>query len=156
MNAACPELLRVHPCDPNGPLRESLSSLLVRTAAENDVTPARLLAQKFSHGMGANWGSRTIGCAVGQSLNGSGELAARFVARAEQLTQLSNLRACTTISFAPFATKNGLLRSHLAWSPELLVSASELYHPLLFALDPVRVCPASRRPLISQIGRAHV
>jgi hypothetical protein len=141
------------PCDPAGPLRESLTSLLIRTAAENEVSPTQLLERKFrsdtSEGL-LHCTSRSLGISVGQSINGPGSFARAFVARAEELTRLSNLQASTALCFGPLTTKNGLMRKHLAWSPEFLQLSAPIYYPLLWALEPVRVCSKTRQPLISR------
>lgn len=151
MSAQITELLRLFPCDEYGPMRESLCSLIIRTARENSTSPALLLEKKFSTGAldGLRCSSRALGSSIGQTINGSGPMAAAFVERAEQLTLLKNLRASTTLAFAPFATTNGLLRQHLAWSPEFLTRHPLEYYPLVWTLEPVRVCLKTRKPLIS-------
>jgi hypothetical protein len=151
MTTACTEILRVAPGDPDGPQRESLASLIIRTARENDSSPGMLLEQKFASGAldGLRCNSRALGTSIGQSINGSSTIARAFVERTEQLTQFNNLQACTTLAFAPFTTMNGLQRRRLAWSMEFLRDQKEPYYPLLWALEPVRVCLASKKPLVS-------
>ncbi|ACB74324.1 TniQ family protein [Opitutus terrae] len=150
MKSSCTEILRVTPCDPDGAQRESLASLLVRTARENDVSPAQLLEWKFATGTGLQmlkFSTRALGRSVGQSINGCSEVARMLVNRTEQLTRLDGLRRSTTLAFAPFTTFNGLLRQQLAWSVQSLRSQETKYYPLLWALEPVRVCPETRKPL---------
>jgi len=148
MKATCTEILRAAPRCPNGTQRESLASVFMRTAEENDRSPALLLKGKFSElsQFGAHYAGRAMGGVFGQTLNGSSHQTQATVERIEQLTQLTNLRASTTLAFAPFATPNGLLRKHLAWDPTKL--ANDSYYPLLWALEPVKVCSESRKPLV--------
>lgn len=152
MSLSCTEILRVAPCAENGSQRESLASLLVRTARENDTSPALLLERKFSEYKGLDgfrFSGRALGMSVGQSVNGSGPIAAALARRTEELTKHENLRASTTLAFAPFTTVNGLMRQQLAWNSECLRKSEIKYYPLLWALDPVRVCSETRKPLIS-------
>lgn len=142
------EILRLLPCDPTGPLRESHSSLIIRTAEENDTSPALLLDSKYYTGKGAAL-SKGMGLTMGQSLNGLGSRTANLVKRTEELTKLSNIRASTTLAFSKITTTNGLLRPGLAWSPEQLNCQKPKYYPLLYALDAVRVCLISKKPLFS-------
>lgn len=152
MTSTCTELMRAMPQGSDGPLRESLASLLIRTARENDATPARLLAGKFSSENGSHgfqFTSRALGVSIGQSINGSGDVTRAFVRRAEELTRLDRLQCSTTIAFASFTTINGLLRQQLAWGPEFLNRRTIKYYPLQWALDPVRVCSETKKPLVS-------
>jgi hypothetical protein len=149
----CTELLRLRPGDEMGPHRESLLSLIVRTAGENDVSPAKLLTQKFNdHGNTGNPKiiSRTVGASLGQSLNGGGLTTSYFAQKLESLTLLKNLSASTTTAFYKFAPDNGLLRKKLAWSSTFLSSNEPNYYPLLWALDATRVCLATHKPLASK------
>jgi len=41
------------------------------------------------------------------------------------------------------------MRQRFAWSPEFLGARAVKYYPLLWAIDPVRVCPVSKKPLAS-------
>ncbi|MBI2518166.1 MAG: TniQ family protein [Opitutae bacterium] len=152
MNFAGTKLLRVKPEDPNGPYRESLASLFIRTARENDTSPAALLEQKFGNKDAApvlRCSQQAFGQSIGQSLNGSGSIAQALVDRTESLTKLSSLRTLTTIAFSQFTTINGLLRQNLAWGAIFLRDSETKYYPLLWALDAVRVCPKAKKALMS-------
>jgi hypothetical protein len=148
----CTELLRVRPGDEMGPQRESLLSLIVRTAAENDVSPAKLLTLKFNDPESRDSPkliSRTVGASLGKSINGGGRIASYFIQKTEALTQLNNLSASTTTAFSKFTPENGLLRNKLAWSPGFLSDHPTEYYPLLWALDATRVCLHTNKPLAS-------
>ena len=151
MKQSCTEVLRVSPGDQHGGLRESLASLIIRTARENDISPGVFLEQKYASGAldGLRCNSRALGTSIGQSINGSSDIARAFVERTEQLTQYQNLQASTLLAFAPFTTMNGLQRRHQAWCMEFLRNQDMQYYPLLWSLEPVRVCLATKKPLSS-------
>ena len=152
----CTELLRLRPGDEMGPHRESLLSLIVRTAAENDVSPAKLLTEKFNDHVNAGTPKiipRTVGESLGQTLNGGGQTTSYFAHKLESLTLLTNLSASTTTAFYKFAPDNGLLRKKLAWSPDFLSSYQPMHYPLLWALDATRVCLYAHKPLVSACPR---
>ncbi len=147
MNSRTP-ILRLLPCDPMGSLRESHASLLIRTAWENDRSPALFLESLYSPGAGRRT-ARSQGSTIGQTLNGCGKTTGAMVERTEALTMFSNIRASTTLSFAAFSTTNGLLRNCLAWSSGHLSQSKPTYYPLVYALEAVRVCPLSKETLVS-------
>lgn len=152
MIAAPDKLFRVSVQDPDGPFRESHTSIMMRTARENDVSCGQLIDRCY-HGTSAagtiKSRSQGMGGSIGQSINGHSETAAVFTRRTEMLTGLIGVSHSTANGFREFTTHNGLLRSGLAWSPEYLSKRKVSYLPLQWSFDAVRVCPESRKPLIS-------
>lgn len=146
------QLFRVSPQDLKGPMIESHTSLMMRTAKENDVSCGQLINFSYRGTSAAgtiNCHARAMGRTVGQTINGHGEMAGIFAARTEELTGLTGVLNSTTAGFRDFTTANGLLRHTLAWSPEFLVDREVRYLPLQWAFEAVRVCPINRKPLIT-------
>lgn len=145
-------VFRTSPIEASGALRESMVSLIVRTAAINDVTPATFISRKIAEGTSSSclrYAARLVGPSLGQTINGSSQITDDIVTSMERLTLLTGLSASTTKAFAPISTINGLLRQGLAWSSGVLAQSNEPHFPLLWALEPVRACLKTRQPLQS-------
>lgn len=129
---------------------ESQTSYTTRLAAAHAVTVQVLLSDELlplfskdylqgSAGVGGSmWGKMS-------ALNGTGGWAAGWATVLGRLTHRGDLGDLTMLAWATVVPPRGLLRRERAWCEACLdewnTEGEPLYEPLLWAIQPVRVCP---------------
>ncbi len=85
------------------------------------------------------------------SLNGTSLLALRWVQALEMLTHRNSVQYLTMLTWSGVIPQNGILRGTKSWCSlcyeEWHRSNQVIYDPLLWALDPITVCPLHRKKL---------
>jgi hypothetical protein len=135
--------------------RESLMSLLIRTCGAHQVNPRRLIGAVVSVALPEieklaypAFFNRLAG-----TINGLGPYADLFVRAMEQMTGQQALRSLTLLPWKDFFPLNGqgALARHPRWCSACLLeqrrSREDVYFPLLWSLEPYRVCTVHGRPL---------
>jgi len=150
-----PRSSRLYHLSPIGlktPMVESLTGYIVRLADAHCVSAGvlywkeiRAVAGKgniFTFRVASDEGYST------HSINSFGSPAADFVRALESLTGRSDLRYLTLLPWAEVLTHFSLLRRSRVWCESCLYAwqhaGQPIYEPLLWALQPVTVCPYHR------------
>lgn len=85
------------------------------------------------------------------AINGTGITASKWVSALEKLTLQNELRFLTLLSWANVLSTHKLLRDFIAWCPlcykEWRETGQEIYHPLLWTIQAVVLCPMHLIPL---------
>jgi hypothetical protein len=78
------------------------------------------------------------------ALNGTGIIAMDFVQALEKVTLQRNLHFLTLLFWSNIISPRGLFRSYKAWCPacyqEWLLSGKEIYEPLVWTINAVKIC----------------
>ncbi len=144
---------------------ESLTSYVSRLAIAHSVSTGTLLAIEVGPLIKTNYltNTKSIVAIYGQesvrALNGTRSGAAQLVHALEKLTLRTDLRFLTMLSWAEVFPVLGLLKHEQAWCPiclqEWLENKKEIYLPLLWTLNVVKVCLYHHQPLESQCPHCH-
>lgn len=151
-------LFTLNPAETSPDQRESLISLLIRTGGAHSVNPRRLIAAVFGEAAPEievlaypGFFNRLAG-----TLNGLGQYADLFVRAMERLTGQEGLRSLTLLPWKDLFPHNGqgMLARHPRWCSACLLEQrrvrEDIYFPLLWSLEPYRVCTIHHRPLDGQ------
>ena len=144
---------------------ESLTGYIARLAESHCLLPGVLiskfiapLVKKAYFQASANMGLRAL-FNRSPALNGTGIMALDFVQALEILTLRSELRFLTLLICSQIIPSRGLFRTKRAWCPacykEWHLSGQVVYEPLLWTIEPVRVCPHHHQPLCDQCPYCH-
>jgi transcriptional regulator with XRE-family HTH domain len=144
---------------------ESLTSYVSRLAVAHSVSTGTLLAIEVGPLIKTNYppSRKSIVAIYGQesvrALNGIRLGALQLVQALEKLTLRTDLRFLTMLPWAEVFPVLGLLKHKQAWCPlclqELLENRKEIYLPLLWALNVIKVCPYHYQPLQLQCPHCH-
>ncbi|MBD2415517.1 hypothetical protein FACHB389_20135 [Nostoc calcicola FACHB-389] len=145
---------------------ESLTSYVSRLAVAHSVSTGTLLAIEVGPLIKTNYlpNRKSIVAIYGQesvrALNGIRLGALQLVQALETLTLRTDLRFLTMLTWAEVFPVLGLLKHKQAWCPlclqEWLENRKEIYLPLLWALNVIKVCPYHYQPLQSQCPHCQV
>jgi AcrR family transcriptional regulator len=125
---------------------ESLTSYLTRLAYAHGVTIGKLAAEEFAPLIDKS-GETALSKFTyrTQNLNGMGVWTQMTLNALETLTCRNDIRFLTMYPWHDIFSRRKLLRHHLAWCPvcyqEWQQSGQTIYHPLLWTLNMVQLCP---------------
>lgn len=157
--AIIPVRSRLYQLEPIGigtPYVESLTGYIARLALSHSVLPGVLMSKelvplidKVYVSKGATRGLPELFNRA-TALNGLGTMATDLVGVLETLTVQKNLRFLTCLSWKSVFPPHNLFRECLGWCPhcyEEWYQAGQLYDPLLWTIDAVKICPRHHQQL---------
>ena len=168
-----PPRSRLYSLEPIGigtPLVESLSGYVARLADAHAVSVGDLAGRELSAlaskpllslgpFMRQNRADSHGFHAQQYTMNGLGITSKKWVEALERATLQTNLRLLTLLPFEGVLSWMGAFRPARAWCPACYEdwrdAEDAIYEPLLWALEPVTVCPRHRRPLAGACGHCH-
>lgn len=133
------------------PYAESLTSYIIRLAEAHCLSPKALVIRKLLPMFGRpallkqNSQIHTVWMRDAKTMNGTSAYAGDWIQALERLTCRSDLSFLTLLTWSNVIDPRGLLRATQAWCPncfgEWRRNNSCLYHPLLWSLKAITVCP---------------
>jgi TniQ len=140
---------------------ESLTSYITRLAGVHQVATGVLLAQEVAPfidkcSQSSRLSTRFYSTFFHQTgaWNGTGTMAVEPVTILQKLTQQSNLRFLTLLTWAPVLSTRQLIRETKAWCPLCYSDLSQhqipLYEPLLWSISTIKVCLKHKQVLLSK------
>jgi len=133
------------------PYAESLTSYITRLAEAHCVSPKALVVRELLPMFGRpalseqNPRIHNLWNSDAMTINGTSAYARDWVRALERLTLRSDLSFLTMLTWSDVINRRGLLRATQAWCPDCFGewqrNNSCLYHPLLWSLKAVTICP---------------
>jgi hypothetical protein len=141
-------LFNLEPVALGTPFVESLTSYIIRLAAEHQVTPSIIVSQDIasvSEKLVVDWrGYPELFKKSSISINGLSDTAFEIADAMQRLTGRSDLAALTMIRWRSVLAATGMVRSCQAWCPvcfeEWRIKRKLLYEPLLWSLKETELC----------------
>ncbi len=149
----CSRLYHLEPIGIGTPFTESLTSYFIRLADAHSVSVNKLANYEIKSCIEKQCKYIPIPNVMHQSyfINGTGNWAKYWIQALEMLTLRNDLRFLTMITWENVLYARNLLRHTRAWCPDCYIewqhNSKILYHPLLWALEAIMVCPKHRKPL---------
>ncbi len=141
-------LFNLEPIGLGTPIVESLTSYIIRLAAEHQVTPSIIVSQDIasvSQKVAVDWkGYPELFKKSSISINGLSDTALEITDAVQRLTGRSDLAALTMTRWRSVMAPTGLVRSCQAWCPvcfeEWRIKGKPLYEPLMWSLKETELC----------------
>ncbi len=142
------QLFNLEPIALGTPFVESLTSYIIRLAAEHQVTPSIIVSQDIasvSEKLVVDWkGYPELFKKSSISINGLSNTALEIAHAMERLTGRADLAALTMQRWRSVLAATGLVRTCQAWCPvcfeEWRIKGKPLYEPLLWSLKESEIC----------------
>jgi AraC-like DNA-binding protein len=123
---------------------ESLTSYISRLAEAHSVSPACLVTRECYPLLNRTYLNHQH-TTIDHAANGASSRAGDWVRAFESLTQYEGLRFLTCLTWSNVMSVGHFTRRNRAWCPQCLerrrASGHAIYDPLLWALEPVKICP---------------
>ncbi|WP_299095427.1 TniQ family protein [uncultured Metabacillus sp.] len=152
-------LFNIEPEGMNTPYIESLTSYINRLANRHTVLVGTIVKKILTQELDKTY-LKNIAIKGGDgfykssnAINGVGQMANDFVSVMERLTTRNDLENTTLLSLAEVFPTRGLSRNKKAWCPDCLEEMKlqgEIYEPLIWSIQAVKVCPRHKVNLIEQ------
>src|SRR6266487_3610777 len=142
-------LLPLEPCGRGTGLVESATGYLARLAQVHCVSTGCLLSKVVAplmvrRGLESRNRLQELFSVVGNSFDGNNTTASEMIRAVETLTGQQGLAELTMLPAGPHLSYRALIRDYQAWCPQCLQewrdSNQSVYLPLVWHLEPVRIC----------------
>ncbi|WP_445636794.1 TniQ family protein [Nostoc sp. DSM 114161] len=154
-------LYSLEPIGSGTPLVESLTSYIARLAEAHCVAPGILMERELASVVNKVYGGANLHriYSFTRAFNGTGVMAHDLIQALQSLTLRDDLELSTMISWSEIFPSRNLLRCVKAWCPfcyeEWLTSGQQVYEPLLWSLDVVKVCSVHQQRLSQKCHHCH-
>ncbi|MDJ0682834.1 MAG: helix-turn-helix domain-containing protein [Xenococcaceae cyanobacterium MO_167.B52] len=143
----CSQLYSLAPIGIGTPLIESLTSYIARLALAHCVYPGILMKKIIQSLIDKKYSSSNLYQIYSYTgiINGTGDMALDIADALAKLTFQNRLQLLNLTSFFELLPSRGLLSKYRSWCPKCYESwklnRQEIYEPLLWAINAVKVCP---------------
>ncbi|MBD2070281.1 TniQ family protein [Leptolyngbya sp. FACHB-671] len=140
---------------------ESLTGYITRLAESHSVYPGVLMEREIAPLVAKQYAGANLHTIYSHTcaLNGTGVMASDLVQALNKLTGHNRLHLLTMLSWSKVLPSRALMRSTRAWCPkcyeEQRVNGYEIYEPLLWTLNVVKICPIHQQLLCSRCPHCH-
>ncbi|MBD2447389.1 TniQ family protein [Nostoc sp. FACHB-152] len=154
-------LYSLEPIGIGTPLVESLTGYVARLAEVHCVVPGILMERELAPVVNKAYGGANLHkiYTFTRAFNGTGVMADDLIQALQSLTLRDDLKLLTMINWSEIFPFINLLRSVKAWCPicyqEWYETEKQVYEPLLWSLDVVKVCPHHQQYLSEKCHYCH-